>query len=165
MIVIKFGGTSVGDADRVANAVGTVAKRQHLRPIVVVSALAGVTNQLIAATEAAKAGNQEGVDRILYAVLMRHEDVAMRLVQQKSDFYDIFVTKLHNELDAAKTILQGICLLREITPRAKDKVLAIGEKLSSDLFAHPMMRRARPSHTANYARIEISDGIGGEIRA
>src|SRR5436309_10246930 len=68
MIVIKFGGTSVGDADRVANAVAIVAKRQHLRPIVVVSALAGVTNELIAATEAAKAGDLAGVNRILDGV-------------------------------------------------------------------------------------------------
>ncbi len=160
MIVIKFGGTSLGDADRVANAVGIVAKRQHLRPIVVVSALAGVTNQLIAATEAAKGGDQGGVDKILYAVLMRHEDVAMRLVQQKSDFYDIFVTRLHNELDAAKTILQGICLLREITPRAKDKVLAIGEKLSSVLFAHSMMMRTLASEAVECELIETDDRFG-----
>jgi len=106
MIVIKFGGTSVGDADRVANAVAIVAKRQHLQPIVVVSALAGITNQLIAATEAAKAGDQKRVDTILEDILMRHENVATRLVQQKSDLYESFLTKLHNELAAAKTILQ-----------------------------------------------------------
>ena len=97
MIVIKFGGTSLGDADRVANAVAIVAKRQHLRPIVVVSALAGVTNELIAATEAAKAGNLDGVNKILDGVLMRHENVATRLVQQKFDFYENFLTNLSVE--------------------------------------------------------------------
>src|ERR1043166_2818507 len=97
VIVIKFGGPSVGDADRVANAVAIVAKRQHLRPIVVVSALSGITNQLIAATEAAKAGDQERVDQILDEVLRRHENVAMHLVQQKEDLFKNFLTKLHNE--------------------------------------------------------------------
>jgi len=160
VIVIKFGGTSVGDADRVANAVAIVAKRQHLRPIVVVSALAGVTNELIAATEAAKAGNLGGVNKILDGVLMRHENVATRLVQQKFDFYENFLTKLHNELAAAKTILQGICLLREITPRAKDKVVAIGEKLSSVLFAHSMMIRALASEAVECELIETDDRFG-----
>src|SRR5437764_4333261 len=54
MIVIKFGGTSVGDSQRVANAIDIVADRQGQFPIVVVSALAGVTNELVAATEAAR---------------------------------------------------------------------------------------------------------------
>jgi len=160
VIVIKFGGTSVGDADRVANAVAIVAKRQHLRPIVVVSALAGVTNELIAATEAAKAGDLDGVNKILDGVLMRHENVATRLVQQKVDFYENFLTKLHNELASAKTILQGICLLREITPRAKDKVVAIGEKLSSVLFAHSMMIRALSSEAVEGELIETDDRFG-----
>jgi aspartate kinase len=160
VIVIKFGGTSVGDADRVANAVAIVAKRQHLRPIVVVSALAGVTNELVAATEAAKAGDIDAVNKILDGVLMRHENVATRLVQQKVDFYENFLTKLHNELAAAKTILQGICLLREITPRAKDKVVAIGEKLSSVLFAHSMMIRALPSEAVESELIETDDRFG-----
>ena len=52
MIVIKFGGTSVGDADRVASAIDIVAERQHLHPVIVVSALSGVTNDLVAASEA-----------------------------------------------------------------------------------------------------------------
>lgn len=160
MIVIKFGGTSVGDADRVANAVAIVAKRQHLRPIVVVSALSGITNQLIAATEAAKAGDQERVDRILEEVLRRHENVAMHLVQQKEDLFKNFLTKLHNELAAAKTILQGICLLREITPRARDKVVAIGEKLSSVLFAHSMYIRGLSSEAISDELIETDDRFG-----
>src|SRR5207302_8605185 len=85
MIVIKFGGTSVGDAERVANAIDIVAERRELNPIVVVSALAGVTDDLVAATEAACAGDGERVNAIIDRVRQRHEDVAMRLVQQKFD--------------------------------------------------------------------------------
>ena len=53
MIVIKFGGTSVGDADRVAGAIDIVAERRHLKPVIVVSALSGVTN---ATAPSSKAG-------------------------------------------------------------------------------------------------------------
>src|SRR2546430_6617049 len=95
MIVIKFGGTSVGDAQRVANAIDIVAERRERDPIVVVSALAGVTNDLVAATEAACAGDAERVNDIIDRVRLRHEDVAMRLVQQKFDFFEAFLKKLH----------------------------------------------------------------------
>src|SRR5438105_2061264 len=88
MIVIKFGGTSVGDADRVANAIDIVAERRDLDPIVVVSALAGVTNDLVAASEAARAQEPQRVATIIKSIRDRHEDVAMRLVQQKSDFFE-----------------------------------------------------------------------------
>src|SRR5436190_3526199 len=110
MIVIKFGGTSVGDADRVANAIDIVAERIEQQPIVVVSALAGVTNDLVAASEAACAQDPRRVEKIVRAVRERHEDVAMRLVQQKSDFFDAFVKQVGKQIDEIDTILRGIAL-------------------------------------------------------
>lgn len=145
MIVIKFGGTSVGDADRVANAIDIVAERRHLQPVVVVSALAGVTNDLVAASEAACSQKPDQVREIIGRVRARHEDVALRLVQQKSDFLESFIRQLDKQIDEIDTILRGIALLGEITMRARDKVMSIGEKLSSVLFAYTMMMRALPS--------------------
>jgi len=162
MIVIKFGGTSVGDANRVANAIDIVAERRHLQPIVVVSALAGVTNDLVAATEAACEGDFDRVAQIIDRVRQRHEDVATRLVQQKFDFFDSFLKQLHKQIDQIQTILRGIALLREITFRAKDKVVAIGEKLSSVLFAYSMMMRAMPGEHVDSEEVIITDGRFGE---
>src|ERR1041384_4716759 len=88
VIVIKFGGTSVGGADRVANAIEIVAERRARKPIVVVSALSGVTNDLVAASEAACEQDPKRVGEIIAAVRQRHEHVAPRLVQQKSDFFE-----------------------------------------------------------------------------
>ncbi|HEX3580910.1 MAG TPA: lysine-sensitive aspartokinase 3, partial [Thermoanaerobaculia bacterium] len=136
MIVIKFGGTSVGNADRVAEAIDIVSERRDLDPIVVVSALAGVTNDLVAASEAAREQKPERVAEIIRAVRQRHEDVAMRLVQQKFDFFETFIKQLNKQIEEIDTILRGIALLGEITPRASDKVVSIGEKLSSVLFAY-----------------------------
>lgn len=144
MIVIKFGGTSVGDAERVANAIDIVAERRHLNPIVVVSALAGVTNDLVAATEAACAGDDARVNEIIDRVRQRHEDVALRLVQQRTDFFETFVKRLDKQIAEIHTILRNITLLREVTPRARDRAISIGEKLSSVLFAYSMMMRALP---------------------
>ena len=162
MIVIKFGGTSVGDADRVATAIDIVAERQSQKPIVVVSALAGVTNELVAASEAAKACDIDRVNKIIAGVRQRHEDVAMRLVQQKFDFFEAFIKQLDKQIEQIHTILRGIALLGEITPRAKDKVVAIGEKLSSVLFAYSMMMRALPGEHVDSEEVVITDGRFGE---
>src|SRR5205807_6143276 len=162
MIVIKFGGTSVGSADRVATAVDIVAERRERDPIVVVSALAGVTNDLVASTEAACEGDMERVNEIVERVRRRHEDVAMRLVQQKFDFFDTFLKNLHRQIEEIHTILHGIALLREITPRAKDKVTGIGEKLSSVLFAYSMMMRALPGEHVDSEEVVVTDAKFGE---
>jgi len=162
MIVIKFGGTSVGDADRVANAIDIVAARREEQPIVVVSALAGVTNDLVAATEAAKASDSERVNQLVEAIRQRHEDVAMRLVQQKSDFFESFLKQLQKQTAQIHTILESIALLGEITARGKDKVVAIGEKLSSVLFAYSMMMRALPGELVDSEEVVITDARFGE---
>ena len=164
MIVIKFGGTSVGDAQRVANAIDIVAARRAQNPIVVVSALSGVTNELVAASEAARAGDGERVDKIIAAIRQRHEDVAVQLVQQKLDFFESFTRQLDKQIEQIHTILRGITLLGEITARAKDKVVSIGEKLSSVLFAYSMMMRALPGEHVHSEEVVITDDRFGEAR-
>src|SRR5207237_8961623 len=136
--------------------------RRQQKPIVVVSALAGVTNELVAASEAAKACDIERVNKIIAGVRQRHEDVAMRLVQQKFDFFEAFIKQLDKQIEQIHTILRGIALLGEITPRAKDKVVAIGEKLSSVLFAYSMMMRALPGEHVDSEEVVITDSRFGE---
>lgn len=162
MIVVKFGGTSVGDADRVAGAIDIVDSLRERRPVVVVSALSGITNDLVAAGEAACAQDPKRVADIIAGVRQRHEDVALRLVQQKSDFLEAFIRQLDREIEEIETILRGIALLGEITPRARDKVMATGEKLSSVLFAYSMMMRALPGeHVVAEEVIWTNDAFGG----
>jgi aspartate kinase len=162
MIVIKFGGTSVGDAQRVANAIDIVGERKGQSPIVVVSALAGVTNDLVAATEAARTCDVERVNQIISSVRQRHEDVAMRLVQQKFDFFESFIKQLDKQIEQIHTILRGIALLGEVTARANDKVLGLGEKLSSVLFAYSMMMRALPGEHVDSEEVVVTDSRFGE---
>jgi len=162
VIVIKFGGTSVGDAAKVAAAIDIVADRREQQPIIVVSALAGVTNDLVAASEAARDQKPELVKEIIARVRQRHEDVAMQLVQQKYDFFESFLKQLAKQIEQIQTILSGIALLGEITPRARDKVMSIGEKLSSVLFAYSMMMRALPGeHVESEEVIRTNDAFGG----
>jgi aspartate kinase len=162
VIVIKFGGTSVGDAGRVAAAIDIVAERRHLNPIVVVSALSGVTNDLAAATEAACQGDGQRVNDIIDRVRDRHEDVALRLVQQRGDFFETFVKRLNKQIGEIRTVLHGIALVGEVTARGLDKVVSIGERLSSVLFAYSMMMRGLPGeHVESEEVIWTNDHFGG----
>ncbi|HUO84785.1 MAG TPA: lysine-sensitive aspartokinase 3 [Thermoanaerobaculia bacterium] len=138
MIIIKFGGTSVGSTATLRDAIEIVAARRERNPIVVVSALSGVTNQLVAASQAAAAGRVEEMRQIVQEIEARHQEIAFELVQQKSDYLEMFQRQLAREMAQIGAILEGMALVGEITPRAHDKIVAIGEKLSSVLFAYTM---------------------------
>ena len=79
MIVCKFGGTSVGDAAAILRLVEIIRGRLSERPVVVVSALAGVTDALLALAEPVQAGDRDAVDVGMEALLDRHESTARAL--------------------------------------------------------------------------------------
>jgi aspartate kinase len=83
-------------------------------------------------------------------------------VQQKIDFFESFTKQLDKQIDQIHTILRGIAMLGEITMRAKDKVVAIGEKLSSVLFTYSMMMRAVPGEHVDSEDVVITDSRFGE---
>ena len=79
MIVCKFGGTSVGDAPAIRRLVAVITARAHEQPLVVVSALAGVTDGLLAVGHAAARGDRRGLEHGVDALLDRHHEVAAQL--------------------------------------------------------------------------------------
>lgn len=162
MIVIKFGGTSVGSVDRLRTAISIVEERRERRPVVVVSALSGVTNQLVEASELAAGGELGRALELLAQIRERHESVAHELVQQKSDYLDAFLRQLGRHVDQISTILHGHALLHEVTPRARDKIVAIGEKLSSVLFAYTMRLRMLPGVHVDSEEVVVTDENFGE---
>ncbi|MDX1582051.1 MAG: aspartate kinase [Thermoanaerobaculia bacterium] len=141
MIVLKFGGTSVGSPESLRKAVEIVESVSDRSPIVVVSALSGVTNRLVDAVEAAADGDLEKARKAAADIRKRHEEIAWELVIQKSDFLESFTSQLERHVEEITTILEGAGLLHEVTLRARDKIVAIGEKLSSVLFAYTMMTK------------------------
>ena len=134
MIVMKFGGTSVAGAGPIRQ-VGQIVKRYYDRhPVVVVSALAGVTDELIAAANAAAAGKRTDVRQRLQRLTARHDTVVRRLgldgraqAAVRRDIGGEFA-----ELDE---VLHGVYLLREPSRRSLDLVASFGERLASRLVA------------------------------
>lgn len=138
MIVIKFGGTSVMDADRMGRAIEIVAARAERRPVVVVSALSGVTNELAEATASAAKGEFDEARGMVDRIRERHESIGYSLIGQKADFFESFLAQLRRHTTAIEEILKGIALVGEVSLRANDKIAAMGEKLSSVLFTYTM---------------------------
>jgi len=123
MIVMKFGGTSVGTpayVRRVGELVRTAKEREPV--LVVVSAHAGVTDLLIELAERARDGSAE-----IEPFAARHQEM-LRALDLPADLLDA-------ELRQARTLLTGVALLRELTPRSRDHLLSYGERMSARVVA------------------------------
>jgi len=130
-VVMKFGGTSVGDAKAISRVAEIVRGRLAQRPIVVVSAMARVTDQLLQMARAAGAGDRKTALTLARELRERHYNVAGELLGTA------LFTQFHGELGAdfeeLEELLRGITAVGELTPRTTDHVASFGEVLSSKL--------------------------------
>jgi aspartate kinase len=141
LVVMKFGGTSVEDAkaiERTAAIVGGRRKR-GLEAVVVVSAMAKVTDQLLAAAAAAGRGDKAGALAISARLRHRHIDTAAELLENGR--FVAIQPALNVEFDALDDLLRGIAAVGELTPRTNDLVVSFGERLSSRIVAEAFEQR------------------------
>jgi aspartokinase/homoserine dehydrogenase 1 len=136
--VHKFGGTSVGDADRIA-AVARIARdaSSGCRLVLVASAMAGVTDQLVAAGTAAARGDRDEGLRLLDAVRTRHLDALDRLGVTDAEEVGAEIRRLAAEV---ADLIRAVAHLHELTPRTRDDIIAAGEKLSVRLVTAALKR-------------------------
>ena len=153
MLVMKFGGTSVGSADRIKVACGLIAKSAAERPVVaVVSAMSKITDLLLETTRHAEAGDQAGVDRNLITLETRHQDAADGL---GVDVYPQ-IAELVGEF---RRIVNGILMLGHRPPRAIDEAVAIGERLSALLIAASLQKSGVKAEAVNAAEVIVTDAV------
>lgn len=133
MQVLKFGGTSVANADNISKVVAIVKETvKKDKTIVVVSALGGVTDLLLSAAALAAEGDETYKDK-LSLVEQRHLEATKQLipVTYQSQLLSL-VKKSCNEIE---DICNGVFLLGELTPRSKDRICSYGEWLSSQIIS------------------------------
>ncbi len=130
-VVMKFGGTSVEDAAAIRRLCQIVAQPSRQLPVVVVSAMAKVTDQLMDAGTAAAGGRLESAREILQLLQQRHETVASGLV--KVDDRRRLFHQFADEFEALDNALLRIGREKAITPCTQDAVLGVGELLSAKL--------------------------------
>src|SRR5690349_1306094 len=131
--VMKFGGTSVGDSKAIARVAEIVRSRMVQRPIVVVSAMAKVTDQLLQMARAAGEGDREKALNLARECRERHYNTAGELLG--TALFTEFHSELGSEFEELDELLRGIAAVGELTPRTTDHVAAFGEVLSSKLVA------------------------------
>jgi aspartate kinase len=131
VVVMKFGGTSVGSASNIER-VAEIAIRQNAdsAAVVVVSAMATVTNALEDASYAAAARKRAELDKAARHIKMLHESTMRELSLSSSITHSV-----NEKLDELHQLLESIYALGELSPRAHDLILSYGEQLSSRLVA------------------------------
>ncbi len=159
--VMKFGGTSVGDADCIARTAQIIAKAAKENPcIAVVSAMSGVTNRLIEAAKKAELGNAEEAGAIIDSLREQHESALTNLVRRDEDRARIR-PPMNEVLAEGRRLCEGTALLRELTPRTLDAVSSLGERLSAPLVAAAVRELGLPSEAIEATELIVTDAFHG----
>ncbi len=136
LVVMKFGGTSVEDPAAIGRTAAIVAGRVAMgkSPVVVVSAMAKVTDQLLCAAAAAAQGDRTGALAISSRLRSRHRDTAACLVKS-ADGGPALMQIIDDKFAGLDEILRGLAAIRELTPRISDLIVSHGERISSYIVA------------------------------
>lgn len=140
MIVVKFGGTSVGDADAINRAADVVASRVPRAPVVVVSAASGTTSDLLSLAEQAAHGHLIGAVRAVEHIRERHVGLCEVLLRDVATGTDT-TAEIAAMCDEIASLAEALATLGHITPRSLDAVASFGEQMSSLLVTEAFRAR------------------------
>lgn len=158
ILVMKFGGTSVGHAAAIRQAAGIVARyrREWPKLVVVVSAMSGVTDGLLEAARRAAAGHADTYRKVHHDLQQRHRQVIEALLPPGERR-----RRLQGEVDALlqqfATLCQSIFVLAEVTPRAMDTVAPLGERMSASILAAVLQEQGLASQALDAAELIVTD--------
>jgi aspartate kinase len=156
---MKFGGTSVEDADAMRRVVDIVRKEIQRTPLVVVSACAGVTNGLIqTAQEALERGEKQALAR-LDSIHLRHNLIVKDLLSK--EFLTIAQKAIDEMFEELSNLVRGVHLLGELTARSLDTFMSYGERLSSLILQTAMNELKIPSLSVDAREAMITDKTFG----
>lgn len=131
LIVSKFGGTSMGDLGSMQRS-ATISKERD-STLVVVSATSGTTDKLIEIAKSASQGKTEECEKLTFSVKERH----LGILKETGDSAQT-LTQLESYFTELELLVQNLTLLKELTPRAYDHMLSLGERMSSLIFRDVM---------------------------
>jgi bifunctional aspartokinase / homoserine dehydrogenase 1 len=159
--VMKFGGTSVGDAcciGKVAEIIRAAAFESDL--VVVVSAMGGVTNKLIEAAVHAEAGNGAPAATILEQLRKQHSDAAQMLIHSKAE-RDRIVRAMEELFREGDRLCHDILRRRELIPEVRDSISSLGERLSAPLVAAALAEAGVACQPVEATEVVLTDRCHG----
>ncbi len=165
MKILKFGGTSVATPENVSRAVAVIRRTwspgsNERAPAVVVSALGGVTNGLIAAAKAAAAADEDHMP-LWRELELRHKVAARQLGEEDSD---VLVERIRFYFSELRDLLHGVSLLRECSPRTLDTLMTYGERMSAELVAAALRGEGLPAVAVDTRELIVTDATFGRAQ-
>jgi aspartate kinase len=162
---MKFGGTSMGSADRIRVAAGIISEQRRERPVVVVvSAMSKVTDLLLETLRHAEVSDRSAVDANLRTLLNRHVQACNELLSEPAaavPFREPAVSTVQSLVSEFHRIANGILMLGERPPRSVDEAVAIGERLSSSLLADYLGACGLEASAVNGSEVIVTDAVFG----
>ncbi len=140
MIVMKFGGTSVADAERILSVAEIIDTAVRRDPVVVVSAMGGITDLLVRAVAAASRGDRAALEPVVSEIDRRHRQVVAGAIEDSSRRHALSL-EVERLLDELRHRLRSLRVLAESTPRATDAILASGESLAAAIITAALVER------------------------
>ena len=157
MIVMKFGGTSVQDAEAIGRVISIVRDRLRDKPLVVVSALSKVTRLLCSIAEEAESQHEDNVRGLLSQLRERHLELAKRLLLDSPGLLENALVDVENLIKGLEAFVGGVCLIGELSPRSKARIISTGELLSSTIIGYAFNANGISCQWIDARRMVITD--------
>jgi aspartokinase/homoserine dehydrogenase 1 len=161
LLVMKFGGTSMGSAERIRVAAAICTEQKAQRPVLaVVSAMSGVTDLLLATLRHAEADDEAGVESSIHSLSDRHEKTCHELLSEPARCQRA-MAGVHELIADFRRIAHGMLMLGDRPPRSVDEAIAIGERLSALMIAEYLEASRIPARAINAAGVIVTDAVFG----
>ena len=159
--VMKFGGTSVGNAECLQRAAEIVAHAAREGSVVaVVSAMGGVTNRLMEAAQVSTLGDMRAAVEVSEILWQQHYE-AIEILVGNEERREQLVLELKEILDEVASLCRGTALLRELTPRTLDAISSAGERLSARLLASALLELGLEAVAVEATELIVTDNHSG----
>ena len=160
LLVMKFGGTSMGSAERIQVAARLTTKQHARRPVaIVVSAMSQVTDLLLDSMRQAEAGDEAGLEANLKTLRERHTACCRELFPAAAQ--EPAIAGAYALIEEFARIAKGIMMLGERPPQSADKAVAIGERLAALMMAACLESQGTRAAAVDGARVIATDAVFG----
>ncbi|MEX2445444.1 MAG: aspartate kinase [Alkalispirochaeta sp.] len=163
MIVLKFGGSSVRDAQWIDRVLTIAAERLEEAPVLVSSAMGKTTDHLVELGTLAKSGERAAVEKGSSALIREHDTALGILISdlapERKSYWQAALSGIEDEL---QTLLHGILLIRDLSARSTDALLSFGERLATTVIAAATEAREIPATLLDSrALVRTDEEFGG----
>jgi aspartate kinase len=162
--VMKFGGTSVGSAERIRSAATIAAQASKERAVVVVvSAMSGVTNMLIAAAGKSATGDEAAAEALTRSLHEKHHETIGKLISDPENRRQL-LSEIDALIERAANYCRGCALLGELSPRALDVIAGTGERISARMTAAVLREMGLRGVAYDATDLIVTDDVHGGAR-